>query len=81
MDGFDAALRQLADHRERLAILDRREAEHFRAVGERLAELGILVTGLGSAVQDQPTLLAALQGLDEQVAVLAAQLTSILPRR
>jgi hypothetical protein len=79
MDGFDAALRQLADHGERLAVLDQREAEHFRAIGERLAELGTLVTGLGSAVRDQAALLAALQGLDEQVAVLAAQLTSILP--
>jgi hypothetical protein len=79
MDGFDAALRQLADHGERLAVLDQREAEHFRAIGDRLAELGTLVTGLGSAIQDQAAVLAALQGLDEQVAVLAAQLTSILP--
>src|SRR6266513_269187 len=79
MDGFDAALRQLADHGERLAVLDQREAEHFRVIGERLAELGTLVTGLGSAIQDQAALLAALQGLDEQVAVLAAQLTGILP--
>jgi len=79
MDGFDAALRQLADHGERLAVLDQREAEHFRAIGERLAELGTLVTGLVSAIQDQAAVLAALQGLDEQVAVLAAQLTSILP--
>ena len=31
MDGFDAALRQLADTGERLALLDAREAEHFRA--------------------------------------------------
>jgi hypothetical protein len=79
MDGFDAALRQLAETGERLALLDAREAEHFRAIGERLAELGTLVTGLGSAVRDQAALLAALQGLDEQVAVLAAQLAGILP--
>jgi len=79
MDGFDAALRQLAETGERLAVLDQRETEHFRAVGERLAELGALVTGLGSAVRDQAALLAALQGLDEQVAVLAAQLAGILP--
>jgi len=79
MDVFDAALRQLAETGERLAVLDQRETEHFRAVGERLAELGALVTGLGSAVRDQAALLAALQGLDEQVAVLAAQLAGILP--
>jgi hypothetical protein len=79
VDGFDAALRQLAEHGERLALLDAREAEHFRAIGERLAELGSLVTGLGSAVRDQAAMLAALQGLDEQVAILAGRLTSVLP--
>ena len=77
MDGFDAALRQLAEHGERLALLDQREAEHFRAVGERLAELGSLVTGLGAAVRDQATLLAGLQGLDEQVAALAVRLAAV----
>jgi hypothetical protein len=79
MDGFDAALRQLAEHGERLALLDQREAGHFRAIGERLAELGSLVTGLGSALQDQAAILAGLQGLDERVAALTASLASILP--
>jgi hypothetical protein len=74
MDGFDAALRQLVEHGERLALLDQREAEHFRAIGERLDELGSLVTGLGAAVRDQAAVLAGLQGLDEQVAALAARL-------
>jgi hypothetical protein len=79
VDGFDAALRQLAEHGERLAVLDQREAEHFRAIGERLAELGSLVTGLGSSLQDQAAILAGLQGLDERVAALTASLASILP--
>jgi hypothetical protein len=79
MDGFDAALRQLAEHGERLALLDQREAEHFRAVGERLAELGSLVTGLGSAVRDQAAALADLQGLDEQVAALTSRLAGAGP--
>ena len=79
MDGFDAALRQLAEHGERLALLDAREAEHFTAIGERLAELISLVTGLGSAVRDQATIPAALQGLDEQVAVLTSRLAGLLP--
>jgi hypothetical protein len=78
MDGFDAALRQLAEHGERLALLDAREAEHFAAVGERLTELGSLVTGLGSAVRDQAALLAAVEGLDEQVATLTTRLAAIL---
>ena len=77
MDGFDAVLRQLAEHGERLALLDQREAEHFRAVGERLAELGTLVTGLGTAVRDQAAALAGLQGLDEQVAALTARLAAV----
>jgi hypothetical protein len=80
VDGFDAALRQLAEHGERLAQLDAREAGHFTAVGERLAELGTLVTGLGSAVGDQAAMLAALQGLDEQVAVLTGQLAVLVPQ-
>ena len=79
MDGFDAALRQLAEHGERLALLDAREAEHFTAIGERLAELSSLVTGLGSAVRDQAAIPAALQGLDEQVAVLTSRLAGLLP--
>jgi hypothetical protein len=79
MDGFDAALRQLAEHGERLALLDAREAGHFAAIGERLAELSSLVSGLGAAVRDQAAMLAALQGLDEQVAILAGRLTSVLP--
>jgi hypothetical protein len=79
MDGFDAALRQLADTGERLALLDAREAEHFAAAGERLAELSTLVTGLGSAVRDQAAIVAGLQGLDEQVAALAAHLAGVLP--
>ena len=39
-----------------------REAGHFAAIGERLAELGSLVTGLGSAVRDQAAILAAPAG-------------------
>jgi hypothetical protein len=79
VDGFDAALRQLAEHGERLALLETREAGHFTAAGERLAELGSLVTGLGSAVRDQAAVLAPLQGLDEQVATLTIRLAAILP--
>jgi hypothetical protein len=77
VDGFDAALRQLAEHGERLALLDAREAGHFTAIGERLDELGSLVTSLGAAVRDQAAILAGLQGLDEQVAALAARLAAV----
>ena len=79
MDALDAALRQLAEHGDRLTALDQREAEHFRQIGERLAELSNLVTGIGSLAQDQAALLTRLQGLDEQVAALAARVTGIGP--
>jgi hypothetical protein len=80
VDGFDAALRQLAETGERLVLLDAREAEHFAAIGERLAELGSLVTGLAGAFGDQAAVLARMQDLDEQVAVVTARLAAILPR-
>jgi hypothetical protein len=79
MDGFDAALRKLAEHGERLALLDAREVGHFTAIGERLDELGSLVTGLGPALRDQAAALADLQGLDEQVAALTARLAGAGP--
>jgi hypothetical protein len=79
VDVLDAALRQLADHGDRLALVDAREAEHFQVIGQRLAELGTLVTGLGETVRDQAAILTALQGLDEQVAALTAQMAGHPP--
>jgi hypothetical protein len=78
-DALDAALRQLAEHGERLAALDQREARHARAAGERLAELATLVAGLGEAVRGQASVLTRVQALDEQVAYLSAQLTGTHP--
>ncbi len=74
-----AALHQLTETRERLAVLDAREADHVRAIGEKLTELGSLTAGLGGAVRDQEVALSALQGLDQQVAQLAARVAEILP--
>jgi hypothetical protein len=78
-DAMAAALLQLSEHGERLAVLDAREAEHFRGIGERLADLGTLIAGLGGTLQDQAAILAGLEGLGGEVAALAARLAKVLP--
>jgi hypothetical protein len=74
-----AALHQLTETRERLAVLDAREAGHFRLIGEKLTELGSLTAGLGEVLRDQGVALSTLQGLDQQVAQLAARVAETLP--
>lgn len=74
-----AALLQLSEHTERLAVLDEREAGHFRATGERLSELAALVSGLGGTLQDQAAILARLESLYGQVTALAAPAGGVLP--
>ncbi len=78
-DPLNAALLQLAAHGERLAVLEDREAAHFAAISGRLTEITTLARGLGQTVQDQIAILARLQGLDEEVAALAARLARIAP--
>jgi hypothetical protein len=73
-----AALHQLTETRERLAVLDAREAGHVRLIGGKLTELTSLAAGLGGVVKDQGVVLSALQGLDQQVAQLAARVAEIL---
>jgi hypothetical protein len=80
-DAMAAALLQLSEHGERLAVLETREADHFRAISDRLAELGSLVAGLGTVMQDQAAVLAGLEGTSEQVTRLTARLAEILPDR
>ena len=38
-DAVTAALLQITQHAERLAVLDQREAAHYRQITERLTEL------------------------------------------
>ena len=78
-DAMAAALLQLSGHAERLAVLDEREAGHFRATGERLTDLAAVVSGLGGAVQDQAAILARLESLYGQVTALAAPAGGVLP--
>ena len=78
-DPIPATLLQLAEHAERLAILDEREATHHRATGDRLSELADLVTSLGATLADQAAILTRLDGLAGQVAVLSTRVAEILP--
>ncbi len=66
-DPLNAALLQLAAHEERLAVLEDREAAHFAAISDRIAELASMVArGLGGALaEDQAAVLARLEALDE----------------
>src|SRR3989442_12318916 len=77
--GLSAALLQISQHAERIAVLDGRESGHFRDVSETLGRLDASVTSLKRAVADQGTVLASLDGLGEDVATLAAQVASLLP--
>jgi hypothetical protein len=78
-DPLNAALLQLAAHGERLAVLEDREAAHFAAISDRLAEITTLAEGLGDTLKDQAAVLARLQGVDEVVAALAVRLHKLAP--
>jgi hypothetical protein len=66
-DPIAAMLLQLSEHAERLSVLDKREAGHFRAVQQRLGELADLMTGLGGMLEDQSAVLARLDGLPSPI--------------
>ena len=73
-DPLTAVLDQLAVHGEHLSQLDTREAGHFTAISERIAELAGLITTMGRTLQDDTAAMARLEALDRQVTELAAQL-------
>jgi hypothetical protein len=83
-EGLGAALIQLAGHAERIGSLDAREASHHQDITARLGEVASSVTSLtirigaiGSTLSRQDAILSSLDGLDNQVAALAHQLTAI----
>ena len=77
--GLNAALLQISAHAERIGALDSREADHFRHIETTLAGMSSAVTGLRGTVADHGKILASLDGLGESVAVLAAEVASLLP--
>ena len=79
---------QITQHAERLALLDQREATHFRETAERLADLARTLAEVSDQVGDvhdvaarQSALLDTLDGLDKQVATLATRLTAMTDSR
>ena len=77
--GLSAALLQLTQFGERIALLDDREARNFRHVETTLAAVSGAVTSLRAAVDGQARVLESLDGLGESVALLAAQVAGLLP--
>jgi hypothetical protein len=80
-DVLAAALIQISSHAERISGLDTREAGHYQEIAERLrelaAEVGTLSTqidGVGGTLAQQAAIITSLDGLDRQVAELAAQI-------
>jgi hypothetical protein len=73
-DPLAAVLDQLAAHREHLRQVDDREAGHFTAISERLAQLAGLLATMSRTLADDTAALARLEALDRQVTELAAQL-------
>jgi len=87
-DALTAALLQITQHAERLAALDEREATHHQQIAERLAELSRhltdtteTVTGIQATIAGQTPIIDSLEGLDQQVALLAKRLIDLAPSR
>jgi hypothetical protein len=83
-DILTGVMLQITQHAEQLALLDEREAAHFREIATRLDELSRQLAESGDragAVHDvaarQAALLDALEGIDQQVAALARRLTDM----
>ena len=77
--GLSAALLQLTQFGERIALLDDREARNFRHVENTLAAMSGALVKLQTAVDGQAKVLESLDGLGESVALLAAQVAELLP--
>ena len=83
-DLITGVMLQITQHAERLALLDQREATHFRETAERLSDLARTLANTSDRIgvshdvaARQAALLDALDGLDQQVGALAARLTAI----
>jgi hypothetical protein len=83
-DLITGVMLQITQHAERLALLDQREATHFRETASRLADLARTLAETSNraeasheAAARQSALLDTLDGLDQQVGALAARLTLI----
>ena len=87
-DLITGVMLQITQHAERLALLDQREATHFRETAGRLADIARTLAEVSGQVGDvhdvaarQSALLDTLDGLDKQVATLATRLTAMTGSR
>jgi hypothetical protein len=71
-EGMTAVLLQLAGITQQLSALDQRQASETQDLTHRIAAVAALVTQLQSTTASHTQALAALDGLDRQVAGLAA---------
>lgn len=83
-DVLAAALIQISGHAERISVLDAREAAHYenlasslRDIASRLATVTEQADGIDATLTRHHAILASLDGLDTQVASLAAHLTDL----
>ena len=75
-EGLTAVLLQLAGITQKLAELDQRQASGTRELQQRVAALAALASELKATTASHAEALAALDGLDRQVADLAAKAAS-----
>jgi hypothetical protein len=78
-EGLTAVLLQLASITQKLSELDQRQAGDARELNERAAALASLINELKGTTASHAEALAALGGLDRQVAELAAQAGGHIP--
>jgi hypothetical protein len=78
-EGLTAVLLQLAGITQKLSELDQRQAGDAHEVRERIAALASLVNELKGTTASHAQTLAALDGLDRQVAELAAGVAGHIP--
>jgi hypothetical protein len=78
-EGLTAVLLQLAGITQKLSELDQRHAGDTRELKERIAALASLVKELKGTTASHAQTLAALDGLDRQVAELAATVAGDIP--
>ena len=83
-DILTGVMLQITQHAERIAVLDQREAAHFREIADRLdriarelADTGERVDNVHDIAARQAALLEALDGIDQQVSALTNRLTDI----
>lgn len=80
-EALTAALIQIASHAERITSLDSREQEHHDQVTTRLREIAAQAAQAAARAEasadGQAAVTASLNGLDHQVAVLAARLAAL----